>query len=364
MHVIKSNEEMTSFFIMGTCQLLSKSFSPSHDDMNSLLTSHNSISKQRVIVCGSQAEFYIRPLNTCITDIDVLFSPTDELACIGNIPVLPSDISGLSDTIGFFEIESYYAFPGFVRLRFLGEMKYNWKHKEYKLDRKVNLGFYKTIDRTRNLHLYLEVNNRLPSKNKLPRVTSGPAIKTPYDSASSPESDVVICVFCPQWPRDAQTWPLRPRNNKWPTNDTISEVVRNGCHVVYAQHRASRDDILQWRLSFSVAEVILLQSWTKTQQLVYHLLRFFAKKELIKKDCSKEDEILCPYHLKMLMLWTCEEMSPEWWDSSPVIAVCGELLKILSDWIKRRYFPNYFITEANLFQQPSTPTLLPQLERR
>src|SRR6218665_2266134 len=148
------------------------------------------------------------------------------------------------------------------------------------------------------------------------------------------------------------------------TREAISEVVRNGCHVVYSQHRACRDDTFQWRLSFSVAEVILLQSWTKTQQIFYHLLRFFAKRELIKKDCPKEDEVLCPYHLKTLLLWTCEKMAPEWWDSSPVIAICCELLNILSDWLKRRLFPNYFIPEANLFHHPSTSTLLHQTERR
>src|SRR6218665_3908627 len=364
MHVLKSNEEITSFFIMGTCQLLSKSYSSSHDHMNSLLMSLHSIPKQYVIVCGSQAEFYIRPLNTCIADIDFLVCETDELACIDNSPVLPSDISGLAEKIRCYEIESYNEFPGFVRLRVFCEIKYSWKHKEYRHYRNLNLGLYKTTDRTRALNCYLDRYNRLSGKNKLPRVTSGPAIKTPYNFASGPENDVVFCMFCPQWPRDAQTWPLRPRRNGWPTTETISEVVRNGCHVVYAQHRACRDDILQWRLSFSVAEVILLQSWTKTQQIVYHLLRFFAKRELIQKDCPKEDEVLCPYHLKTLMLWTCEEMPSEWWDYSYVVAICCKLLSILSDWLKRRHCPNYFIPEANLFHQSSTAARLHQTERR
>src|SRR6218665_1406430 len=62
---------------------------------------------------------------------------------------------------------------------------------------------------------------------------------------------------------------------------------------------------IQWRFSFSVAEVILLQSWTQTQQIVYHFLRFFAKRELIQKDCPKEDEVLCTYHLKTLMSKIC-----------------------------------------------------------
>src|SRR6218665_1883680 len=175
-------------------------------------------------------------------------------------------------------------------------------------------------------------------------------------------ADSVSSVWCPQWPREAQNWRFRPRNQRWPTIDTISEVVQNGCHVVFAQHRNCRDDSEQWRFSFSVAEVILLQSWTQIQQIVYHLLRFFAKRVLIQKDCPKEDEVLCPYHLKTLMLWTCEETPPEWWNSSSAIAICCQLLKKLSTWMKRIHCPNYFIPEANLFHEPSNPTILENIE--
>jgi len=208
------------------------------------------------------------------------------------------------------------------------------------------------------------------NKHTLPKVFCGPAIKarcainTDKDPYFATGVDCVCCLFCPEWPRDGYNWYLPPRNNGWPTSETISEVVRNGCQVVYVQHRACREDEYQWRLSFSVAEVILLRSWTKIQQIAYHLLKFFAKKEFTKKNCPKEDEVLCTYRLKTLMLWTCEEMSPEWWDSSPVIAMCCELLKILSDWLKRRYFPNYFIPETNLVHQLTTPTQLHQTERR
>ena len=195
-----------------------------------------------------------------------------------------------------------------------------------------------------------------------PAVT-GPSIRRQIDPMDIPIDDV-HSLWCPQWPKEAQGWSARPRDYGWPTIATISEVVRQGCHVVYVQHRACRDDKLQWRFSFSVAEVILLQSWTQTQQIVYHLLRFFAKRELIEKDCPKEDEVLCTYHLKTLMLWTCEEMSPEWWNSSSVIVICCELLQKLSQWLKRRHCPNYFIPEANLFHQPSSSTTLDKIERR
>src|SRR6218665_191960 len=367
MNGVKSIEDMASDFITGTCQLIPKSFAPSSDHMHDLGTSQDPLKSLYGIVCGSQAEFYIRPLNTCISDLDQLLCKTDELAFSDDYPTLPSDISGLDDTITCYEIESYPGILGFVRLRVLGEMNYNWKHKEYIFNRNIEPDIYTRTCSSKALNFYVDKLYRLLGKHNFPVVICGPAIKYVTKGSYSGGDiglDQVFCVFCPQWPRDAKNWPLRPRNNGWPTSDTISEVVRNGCHVVYAQHRACRDDELQWRLSFSVAEVILLHSWTKTQQIVYHLLRFFAKRELIKDDCPKEDEVLCTYHLKTLMLWTCEKMPPEWWDSSPVIAICCELLNILSEWLKRRHFPNYFIPEANLFHHPSIFTMIHQTERR
>src|SRR6218665_1144830 len=266
MDVVKSNEEMASDFITGTCQLIPKSLSPSSDHMHDLAMSKDPLRKRYAIVCGSHAEFYIRPLNTCIADMDFLFCRNDDLAFSGDFSVLRGDISGLADTIDCYEIESYYAFPGFVRLRVLGEMKYNWKHREYRLIRNTNPGLYRKGDRTYLLSSFMEMLNSLGEERPLSIVTCGPAIKALFNPVSGVDSDAVYCLFCPQWPRDAQTWPLRPRRNGWPSSDTISEVVRNGCHVVYVQHRACRDDELQWRLSFSVAEVILLHSWTRSEE--------------------------------------------------------------------------------------------------
>ncbi len=116
MYLVKSNEEMASYFITGTCQLLSKSFSPSSDHMHDLVMSQDPLTKQYAIVCGSQAEFYIRPLNTCIADIDFLYCYADQLAFSGDFPVLPSDISGLADTVKCYEIESYREFSGFCSI--------------------------------------------------------------------------------------------------------------------------------------------------------------------------------------------------------------------------------------------------------
>src|SRR5688572_12778102 len=123
-HAAKSIEEKASLFIVSTCQLFPKSFSTVSDSMHDLVMSRSPAQKQYTISCGSTKEFYILPLNTCIGDIDSLICHTDQLAFIGDFPVLPSDVSGLSDRIMFVKIEQNQKYPGFVRLKKLGEMNY------------------------------------------------------------------------------------------------------------------------------------------------------------------------------------------------------------------------------------------------
>src|SRR6218665_2188177 len=327
-----SNEEdLASAFIVSTCELIPRSSPVLVEHMHNLLPSPDREPKQYSILCGSNAEFYIRPLMTCIDDADNLIAKTDELAFGGDFPVLPSNLSGLADKINCFMTEPYNIYPGFVRLRLLGELNYNWNCNKYEFNYASDTNSYKVINMADLLDKYfVETLNRTTNLN----ILSGPALQHRSDGPLI-AIDVVISVWCPQWPKEAQGWLNRSRLNGWPTSDTISEVVQSGCHVVYIQHRSCRNDKFQWRFSFSVAEVILLQSWTQIQQIVYHLLRFFAKRELIQKDCPKEHEVLCPYHLKTLMLWTCEEMSRDWWNSVSITAICSELLKRLSEWLKK-----------------------------
>src|SRR6218665_1809696 len=321
----ESNEESASAFIVSTCQLLPKSsFTIVTDHVQDLNPSNCPETKVYQISCGSSAEFYIRPLYTCIDDGDFLQSNAHTLAFSGNIPVLPNDVSGLADSIECFKIESYKRDPSFVQLLFVGKMKYNWKHKKYEFNQTALPKIHYALNLAKNkTHHYI----RTKANSRIPSTVSGPAIKyQPIENLGYP-LDIVESLWCPQWPNDAKNWPNRQRKFGWPMSDTISEVVQNGCHLVLGQRLCLQCDKNNqlWRLSFSIAEVILIQSWTQIQQIVYHLLRFFAKRELIQKDCPKEDQVLCTYHLKTLMLWACEEMSPEWWNTSSVITICFEL---------------------------------------
>src|SRR6218665_1847502 len=357
----KATEEAVSEFIVSTCQVLPKSCAVASDLLHAPVPSLRFDQYNNYWHSGSGAEFYIRPVNVCVNDVDELNSNVNRMAFTTDFPVLPDYVHYLADSFQCVKIEPSLRYPGFVRLRNLGEMNYNWIHKRFEFSPTrhpsafVDLKMAAQLIATDLLHKSVGLFGTLSGR--------GPAI-TNESGLPSPPFYYVPRVWCLEWPKEAQDWLRRRRDFGWPTIDTISDVVRQGCHVVYVQHRNCRHDTEQWRLSFSLAEVILLQSWTQIQQIVYHLLRFFAKRELILKDCPKENEVLCTYHLKTLMLWTCEEMSPEWWKSSSVISICCELLKRLSEWLERGLCPNYFIPGANLFHESSSPSLIDETKRR
>ena len=94
--------------------------------------------------------------------------------------------------------------------------------------------------------------------------------------------DFVYSVYCPSWPKEAAEWITRDRANGWPPKDVIDDIVALGCHLVSKPHQSNPDDDIQWRFSFSLAEVILINSWSAVQKYIYHVLR------LIKSDIVEQ----------------------------------------------------------------------------
>ena len=124
--------------------------------------------------------------------------------------------------------------------------------------------------------------------------------------------------------------------------------------MVGVAHRQCKQDEwiskAQWRLSFSRAEIVLINSWMPVQQIVYHMLRVFVKTELLaNKAENPEAQVLSNYHIKTLMMWTCELKSSSFWTVDlNLIGVCVELLHTLSAWLTDARCPHYFINNCNL----------------
>jgi len=106
----------------------------------------------------------------------------------------------------------------------------------------------------------------------------------------------------------------------------------------------------QCRLSFSRAEIILLNSWIPEQQIIYHLLRVFTKSEQLTESADNAgSDKLSNYHIKTLMLWECELKPKSWWTGDVnLVRNCLLLLHTLADWLTKAQCPHYFINKCNL----------------
>jgi len=143
--------------------------------------------------------------------------------------------------------------------------------------------------------------------------------------------DLVKCIRCLVWPPQAAEWTTRSRQFGFPDTTIIQQVVNNGCDLVHTTHRSCKHD--DWsnnrmfRISFSRADTVILNCWTLKQQIVCHLLRYIVERAGFIETSSDEstqpsEQLRCgifrKYHLKVLMLWSCELYSEQWWTQSLV----------------------------------------------
>ena len=335
--------EIITTFLLNTCRLLPRL--TKHDVQAAarcatIITKHplNEEETEYIpLTTGSVAEFYIEPMLPHVGDVDVMYYFNSVLAIPRGHPPPTQLPAEFHNYVKVHEIIDSHL-PGYVYLplrylltRSTGESKYNY----IKFD--ADKGRYYA--------------NR--SSNSYGKLTHGPALLAVY-SDSQLSVDSVRCARCLSWPQQAADWPTRHRNYGWPDSATLDQIVSNGCDLVGVAHRQCRQHKWigknQHRLSFSRAEIVLINSWMPVQQIAYHLLRYFIKTERLT-DCADNSAAgtLSNYHIKTLMLWACEQKSRSWWtDDLDLVRICVELLHTLSVWLTNTRCPHYFISNCNL----------------
>ena len=277
-----------------------------------------------VFTSGSSAEFYITPPLPHIGDTDMMFIYKRHLA----IPARhkpPSELpSHCHSIVDVYEIIDSHL-PGYVYLKPMYVLKKNEDGFQVINSREtgesdVEFLTKETSDQIRRIQLlsrsvadsqiiFLPEGHDKPSLRAMPNLlytqAHGPAISTtcyPHVldlqtmsevsgiSISLLKTDVIHCIRCLTWPPQAVEWPTRSRSHGWPDPPTIDMIVKNGGDVVPAVHPSCRQNEWmskhQWRLSFSRAEITLLNSWSPVQQIIYHMLRFVLKYEVLSKTRS------------------------------------------------------------------------------
>ena len=174
------------------------------------------------------------------------------------------------------------------------------------------------IDNTMYLSSFLFVHNAESEMNtdtynqKISR--QGPSLErwTPYMDTSESGIDNVMSIHCQFWPDSALEWSTRPRQSVWPYPNEIKSIVDFGFHLVPVGHPNSAMNMMEWRISFSVAEQTLVWSFNHVQIQCYAVMKIILK-EFITPHCRPDNRVLCSYFVKTFLFWKYEETDLSFW---------------------------------------------------
>jgi Mab-21 protein. len=165
--------------------------------------------------------------------------------------------------------------------------------------------------------------------------------------------DRVPALIAQEWPSIASEYKTRPRF--WPNNSVIDNIFENSCHIVpKPSNGPERNEDLDWRWSFSQAEMLLANERTDQMNMVYLILKSLFY--VYFKVFDHEEQSLPSYFAKTLFMWMCEQHPEKWWEEKSVAECVTILLEQLKSHFYDRSLPHYFICDLNLFE--NTPSEL------
>jgi len=141
----------------------------------------------------------------------------------------------------------------------------------------------------------------------------------------------------------------RVKGNQWPSQELASKVRDSDVFIIARLAPINADAERDFRLSFNIAEVMLVQNFPKGAHNVFIIMKSYLKgafrKEFLKRKLKNK---LISYHMKTIILWMCEEQNLEFWKESNLVFQLRTVLIFLQTSIKRKRLRHYFV-ESNLY---------------
>ena len=167
--------------------------------------------------------------------------------------------------------------------------------------------------------------------------------------------DRVPAIVVADFPNIASEWVTRHR--VWPSLSVVKRIVMSGCHIVPKPYSSEKgNNFLDWRWSFSLAEIILTNVRTTRMDISYLLLKSIFYRYL--KPIEHDSKTLASYIVKTVMLWQCEENDETWWSNKSIAKCVSVLLNRLKLSFFNKHLPHYFIREINLFHDVADELVL------
>jgi tetratricopeptide (TPR) repeat protein len=159
--------------------------------------------------------------------------------------------------------------------------------------------------------------------------------------------DIALALQSRQWISIANQWITRS-NCSWPSSDVKSQIIEHGVLFVPIGSKGSKNEHMEWRISFSVGEKILIKSFTQTQLLCYALMKILIK-DVVNRDRRCKD-LICSFYIKNIIFWVSEETSLSIWRPENLISCFLGCFRRLMYCLEYGICLHYFIPKINMFE--------------
>lgn len=157
------------------------------------------------------------------------------------------------------------------------------------------------------------------------------------------DEDFVCALPSYEWPEIATEFANRVRESSQPSREIIDRITTQGCLYVGVGHPCSADRGKEWRLSFSLAEKILVRSWNNVKIKCY-----IAVKALSKENFNSEPKVICSYFIKTAIFWLSERMPESFWEKERILECISAIMKELLSYASSGTCSNYFVPSNNM----------------
>ena len=178
--------------------------------------------------------------------------------------------------------------------------------------------------------------------SRLADVVHGPCLSDKYGYV-----DLALTLHSRQWISIANEWVTRS-NCAWPSSDIKSQIIDHGVLFVPIGSKGSKNEHIEWRISFSVGEKLLIYSFTHTQLLCYALMKILIK-DVVNKD-SRCKDLICSFYIKNIIFWVSEEIPLSIWRPENLISCFLRCFRRLIYCLEYRICLHYFIPKINMFE--------------
>ncbi|XP_052775241.1 uncharacterized protein LOC128213514 [Mya arenaria] len=186
-----------------------------------------------------------------------------------------------------------------------------------------------------------------------------------YSSGPSHSSfkmyDFVFAYWCRSLPQECHAWFKRPRPGHWPTPEVLRDVRKCGCFLVPDGYFDSYYRHVEWRISPSLIERILMFTM-KTLQLKCYVVLKILKSHVINPLLDNEGK-LTSFHCKTALLFAAERLPSEMWRENRLMECIVYCLKLLLGWTKTGMCPHFIVAGVNLFHGKFTSRQLANLSK-